>query len=147
MAKPILRAGVLGLVGLTSWVTVCSGKLLIERQRQRALSAVAPAMQAGQDDGVTPAVRILAFSSADCRQCHRLQDPALQRVLAARGDAVTVVAIDAPAAPDLVQRYGVLTVPTTVLVDRAGQTRAVNYGFANTQRLLDQVDAILAQAQ
>jgi hypothetical protein len=30
-------------------------------------------------------------------------------------------------------------------LDAAGQARAVNYGFAPTQRLLEQVDAILAQ--
>jgi len=31
------------------------------------------------------------------------------------------------------------------VLDAAGQARAVNYGFAPTQRLLEQVDAILAQ--
>jgi len=31
------------------------------------------------------------------------------------------------------------------VLDAAGQARAVNYGFASTQRLLEQVDAILVQ--
>jgi len=44
----------------------------------------------------------------------------------------------------LAQRYQVLTVPTTVVLDAAGYVHAVNYGFANTQRLLEQVDGVLS---
>jgi thiol:disulfide interchange protein len=90
-------------------------------------------------------VRILAFSSDDCVQCHRMQTPALRRVLDARPDVV-VEEIDAPRAPELTHRYSVLTVPTTVVLDAAGRARAVNYGFADTQRLLEQVDAALTTA-
>jgi hypothetical protein len=36
--------------------------------------------------------------------------------------------------------------PSTVIMDAEGRTHAVNYGFANTQRLLDQVDEILVNA-
>jgi thioredoxin-like negative regulator of GroEL len=89
-------------------------------------------------------VRILAFSSADCHQCHQLQAPALQRVLEARGKSVSVIEIDAPSSPELTQRYQVLTVPTTVVLDAKGQAHAINYGFANTKRLLEQIDEILA---
>jgi hypothetical protein len=39
----------------------------------------------------------------------------------------------------------VLTVPTTVVLDATGHAHAVNYGFAPMQRLLEQVDAVLAQ--
>ena len=38
-----------------------------------------------------------------------------------------------------------MTLPSTVIMDAAGRTRAVIYGFANTERLLDQVDEVLAQ--
>jgi hypothetical protein len=34
-------------------------------------------------------------------------------------------------------------VPTTVVLDETGKAHAINYGFANLQRLLEQVDAIL----
>jgi len=59
------------------------------------------------------------------------------------GANVTIVEIDAPTTPDLVHQYHVLTVPTTVILDPSGRAQAVNYGFANTQRLLEQVDAAL----
>ena len=88
-------------------------------------------------------VRILAFSSATCHQCHQLQAPALKRVLEARGTDVSVVDVDAPGEPELTQHYQVLTVPTTVVLDAMGHARAVNYGFANTGKLLEQVDEVL----
>ncbi len=65
-------------------------------------------------------------------------------MLEARRDDVSVVEIDAPDSPELTQRYHVLTLPTTVILDGTGQVHAVNYGFANTQRLLEQVDEVLA---
>jgi len=65
--------------------------------------------------------------------------------LDARGSKVSVAEVDAPNSPDLAQRYRVLTLPSTVIMDAAGRAHAVNYGFANTQHLLDQVDEILAQ--
>ena len=73
------------------------------------------------------------------------QRTALQRVLEARGEAVRVVDVDATTDEQLVLTYHVLTVPSTVILDAAGNAHAVNYGFANTQRLLQQVDEMLAQ--
>jgi hypothetical protein len=63
-------------------------------------------------------------------------------VLEARGPAVALVEVDAPSSPELTQHYQVLTVPTTVVLDATGRARAVNYGFTNTQRLLEQVDEV-----
>ena len=45
----------------------------------------------------------------------------------------------------LTQAYHVLTVPSTVVLDAEGNAHAVNYGFANTQRLPQQVDEALAK--
>jgi hypothetical protein len=92
-------------------------------------------------------VRILAFGNEDDRQCRILQAPVLRRVVEAKGDAVSVINIDASNSPELTQRYHVLTVPTTVLLDAHGKTYAVNYGFTNAQSLLKQVDEILDGAQ
>jgi hypothetical protein len=73
-----------------------------------------------------------------------MQTPALQRVTGARKYQVSVEEIDAPGSPELTQRYQVLTLPTTVVLDADGRVHAVNYGFASTQRLLDQVDEVLS---
>ena len=81
----------------------------------------------------------------DCRQCHQLQAPTLKRVLEARAAHVSVVDVDAPDEPELAQRYQVLTVPTTVVLDAKGRAHAVNYGFANSAKLLEQVDEVLGR--
>ena len=62
-----------------------------------------------------------------------------------RGASVTVVEVDASSSPELTQRYQVLTVPTTVVLDITGHAHAVNYGFSHTQRLLEQVDEVQKQ--
>lgn len=149
MPEIIVRAGVLVLVSMLLWLVAWSGRRFVEAQRRRALAAapLVAAIGSAEADGHSnpSAVRILAFSSADCLQCHQLQTPALQRVVAARGKDVSVLEVDAPSSPELTQRYRVLTLPTTVVLDATGLAHDVNYGFANTQRLLEQVDEVLAQ--
>lgn len=145
MSDLFARLLILALAGLVTWLAVWVGRRFVEQRRQRALAA-APLVSAAPHLG-TPGVpvRILAFSSEDCAPCHRLQRPALRRVLDARGETrVEVIEIDGPSSPELTKRYNVLTVPTTVILDASGHARAVNYGFANAQTLLRQVDEALA---
>ena len=146
MSVFLIRVGVLVLVSMLLLLVVWSGRHFVETQRRRALAAdPLTSGSAGIDANASLSqVRILAFSSDDCRQCHEMQIPALQRVLDARGSKVSVAEVDAPNSPDLTQRYRILTLPSTVIMDAAGRAHAVNYGFANTQRLLDQVDEVLA---
>ncbi len=145
MPDILMRLAVLVLVGLALCLLVWVGKRFVERQRRQALAAVPPPeMSATQHDSGSQ-VRILAFSSPDCHQCHTLQAPALLKVQEARGAVVSVIEVDAPSSPELTQRYHVLTLPTTVVLDAAGHAHAVNYGFANTRRLLQQVDEVLAK--
>ena len=84
MPEIVARLGVLVLVSLLLWLLIWSGRHLVEIQRRRALAA--PPLQGLADSGdgsirsnASP-VRILAFSSVDCKQCHQLQEPALRRV-------------------------------------------------------------------
>lgn len=147
----LLRTGVLLAVIFLVSLTVWAGRRFVENQRRKALAALPtsplPSSDTSGDENapsVTSPVRILAFSSEDCKQCHQLQAPALRRVRDQHGDTVSVVEIDAVASPQLAQQYHILTVPSTVILDAAGHAHAVNYGFANTQRLLQQIDAVLA---
>ncbi|MGH2514200.1 MAG: TlpA family protein disulfide reductase [Ktedonobacterales bacterium] len=150
MADVFSRILILALAGVLAWLAVWTGRRFVASRKRTALAA-APlaAARAGLGAGTTGApVRILAFSSDDCTQCHRVQRPALRRVVDALGAAtVEVVEIDGPSSPELTKRYGVLTVPTTVVLDAAGRARAVNYGFANAQKLLAQVEEALTTAR
>jgi len=146
MPDIVVRLGVLALVSVLLCLFTWSGQRFVEARRRQALAAAAPGIFSEISDGEVqsrPLVRILAFSSANCHQCHQLQAPALKRVLEARGTDVSVVDVDAPDEPELAQRYQVLTVPTTVVLDAKGRAHAVNYGFANTVKLLEQVDEVL----
>lgn len=144
MSEIAIRLAILLAVGvgvvLLVWITKC----IVELQRKQALAAM-PLATAPDTIATSQSapVRILAFSSADCRQCHQFQTPALQRVLAVHGDTVAVTDVDATVEQQLVQTYRVLTVPSTVVLDAQGHVHAVNYGFANTQRLLKQVEELL----
>ncbi len=140
MPELLFRLAIIAAVSLFTWLLIWSGRRFVASRRQRALTAAPLASSPQQETGQ---VRILAFSSDDCRQCHQLQEPALQRLLAQRGETVSVEYIDAPTTPELTSHYHVLTVPTTVVLDATGKAHAINYGFANMQRLLEQVDAIL----
>ncbi len=153
------RLVALAAVALALWAIVWVARRVIEARRQWALNtaptahdaAMLHALGAVAGDGTASAqasgagVSILAFSSEDCRPCHTLQRPALERLLATRPTALTVAYIDAPSSPELTRRYQVLTVPTTVVLDATGKPRAINYGFANAEKLLAQVDAALSR--
>lgn len=142
MTGIVARVLILALAGGFAWLVVLLGRRYVERRRRTVLSAPATSSGSGASSA---SVRILAFSSEDCTQCHRLQRPALRRVQDALGQAIVeVVEIDGPSSPELTTRYNVLTVPTTVVLDSTGHARAVNYGFANAQKLLSQVDAVLS---
>jgi hypothetical protein len=142
----IFRLGALAMALLLVWVLVFMARGFIARERKRALAAVAMVspLLAGESPS-TAGVRILAFSSDTCRPCHTLQRPALEEIAARHGDAVAISWIDAPSSPDLTERYHVLTVPTTVVLDAENRVHAVNYGFAPTYRLHEQIVTLLGR--
>ncbi len=149
MPDILVRIGVLLLVSLIACLLVWCGRRFVEAQRRKVLTAPLQGNTGNMPvkDVVSPAssVKILAFSTEDCKQCHQLQAPALQRVQQQHGDTVAVIEVDAMTSPELAQQYHILTVPSTVILDARGQAHAVNFGFANTQRLLQQVEGVLAQ--
>jgi thioredoxin 1 len=141
------RAGVVVLLGLATYLGILTVRYRIRRRGRRVLAAQASSIPARSTAGSGATwVQILAFSSEDCAQCHRMQTPVLRRVVAERAGAVRIVDVDAPTSPELTARYQVLTLPTTVVLDDSGRARAINYGFANSQRLLQQVDEVLRAA-
>jgi len=144
MSDSLIRLGILALALLLIAALVWGGRLFVERQRRFALAATPLAGDLpGQHEGK---IHILAFSSAACTQCHTLQQPVLRRLQALRGDEIAVVEIDAPGSPELASRYRILTLPSTVLLNPAGEAFAVNYGFTNLNKLQQQIDASLTLA-
>lgn len=143
MPDPLIRLSILALVLLVCAALLWLGRSFVARQRTKALAAE-PLTTASASNQPACSVRILVFSSATCTQCHTLQQPALRTLQARLGPAIDILEIDAPASPELVKRYHILTVPSTVLLNAAGEACAINYGFANASKLQAQIDALLA---
>jgi thioredoxin 1 len=86
-------------------------------------------------DGTRPAV--LYFTTPDCAQCRLQQTPILSQ-LAAKVD-VAVHKLDAIEQEALARFYGIMTVPTTVVLDPQLRPVAVNHGVTPLPKLLAQV--------
>jgi thioredoxin 1 len=84
---------------------------------------------------------LLYFRSDGCPACPT-QARYLEQLVAAWHDRLSVQQIDADAEPETAARYGVFTLPTTIVVDARGAVREVNYGVANSYKLAKQLEAI-----
>ena len=88
-------------------------------------------------DGGFPVV--LAFSTADCVPCKTVQKPALDELRGRFRDQVQVREVDATIEPALARRLGILTVPSTVVIDAQGAIMAVNQGPVGWEKLAGQL--------
>jgi thioredoxin 1 len=85
---------------------------------------------------------ILYFTTPGCVPCKTVQRPALARLQEHLGDSVQVIEVDAAAQPNLADYWGVLSVPTTFIIDARGQARRVNHGVASADKLQAQIKAV-----
>jgi thiol-disulfide isomerase/thioredoxin len=85
----------------------------------------------------TPA--ILYFTTSTCAPCKTIQRPAIQQVKQSLGENVQIIEIDASERKDLADEWGVLSVPTTFILDENGQPRQINHGVARAEKLLAQL--------
>jgi len=81
---------------------------------------------------------LVYFTTPTCVPCKTVQRPAIQTVSQRLGDNMQVVEVDATEQPELANRWGVVSVPTTFLFDPRGQLRHVNHGVARAEKLLMQ---------
>ena len=85
---------------------------------------------------------IVYFTTPDCVPCKTVQRPALDKVRTLLGEKLQVIEIDAFERPDLAKRWGVMSVPTTFLLDARGEARYVNNGVARAEKLMEQIQAL-----
>ena len=91
---------------------------------------------------VTPDGRrtLVAFSSPSCAACHTAQAPAVSAAAEQVGtDAVRVIRVDVATRPGVARAFGVMTVPSTAVLNAGGRVIAVNQGFAPSRRLIEQL--------
>jgi len=114
---------------LVRWVS----RFGLERRARRGL--MLPAYRMGR-----PA--ILYFTAPGCAPCESVQRPALDAVGRAFGDRLQIFEVDAAEEPRLADAWGVLSVPTTFLIDARGRPRRVNHGPIRMHPLIRQLEAL-----
>jgi thioredoxin-like negative regulator of GroEL len=89
--------------------------------------------------GLNPS--LLFFSSDSCAPCIT-QDSYLEKLKPELQGKLSVEKIDVNLDRDLADQLGIFTLPTTVLVDRSGQVRNINYGLTTAAKLEGQLEKI-----
>jgi thiol-disulfide isomerase/thioredoxin len=95
--------------------------------------------------GVAPDDRrtVIAFSTPSCAACHAAQSPAIEHARAELAEVdIRRIDVDVARQPEVARLFGILTVPSTVIIGPHG-TRivAVNQGFTPSARLVEQLQA------
>ena len=126
----IRLAWALSFVGAGMLLYRLANRLVLERARAQSLSS--SLFASGR-----PA--ILYFTTPTCAPCKTVQRPAIDRLQEKMGDTLQVVEIDASVKPELADQWGVLSVPTTFIIDAKGLPRHVNHGVATADELWHQI--------
>jgi thioredoxin-like negative regulator of GroEL len=112
-------------------VGVLVARAVLRRRNAGLIGQVLPEGVAVQ--GGAPAV--LYFYGPACAACDT-QKRALETL------SVEVVPVDAAREPELASWAGVMTIPSTAIVDPARRLRVVNHGFKPARELSEQLAAI-----
>ena len=123
----------LGIIGLSVFLYWCINQRLLLKARANVLTLFS-------DLPNKPV--IVYFTTPDCAPCKTVQRPALSKVSDLMGDSLQVIEIDATEQPDVARRWGVMSVPTTFLLNARGEARYVNNGVARAEKLLEQLKSL-----
>jgi thioredoxin 1 len=125
----------LGLLAYTAWNRWQFFRLRAPAAGDRRAAPGLEAWQSGR-----PA--ILYFTTPECAPCRTMQRPALERVRAELEARIQVIEIDASVQTAAADHWGVLSVPTTFVLDAGGAPQHVNHGVAGAQKLLRQLESV-----
>jgi thioredoxin-like negative regulator of GroEL len=134
------RLAIVALVAVALTVTV----VVVRRWNASRVATLTSAAPLWEALGETPDGRraVVAFSTPSCAACHTAQAPAIQVAEQQLGaSSVRVIRVDASRQPEVARAFGVLTVPSTVVLEPAGRVVAVNQGFAPSRRLIEQLQS------
>jgi thioredoxin 1 len=128
----LLGAGVVAAAAFGAW------RIWFKHHLQRLAATDLPGSLAHLLPEQSPV--LLYFTTDNCAQCRYQQSPILEQF--SRKTGVPVQKLDAVAQAELAEFYGVMTVPTTVLLSPERRPVAINYGLASLQKLEQQVVAV-----
>lgn len=105
--------------------------------RRRQLALIDEVALDADESGAT---RIVAFYGPSCDACDR-QKAVLAQIEADRSGEVTVELRDAASDYDYARQFGLVIVPTTVVIRPDGSIASINSGFSSRRVLEGQLDA------
>ncbi len=108
---------------------------LVSQLNLRRVEVVAPRL----DNLEQGKAAIVYFTTPDCAACKAVQRPALARLQKMMGNRLQIIEINAYENPDMAKTWGVLSVPTTFVLDLKGSPRQVNYGVTPAEKLFNQL--------
>jgi thiol-disulfide isomerase/thioredoxin len=88
------------------------------------------------------AFTLVYFTTPTCVPCKTVQRPEIEKLGLLLGNAIQVLEVDATQHPDMASRWGVMSVPTTYLIDSRGKLRHVNHGVTRAEKLLMQLYSV-----
>jgi thioredoxin 1 len=109
---------------------------LARLSQQPAANGLGAVLDGG--DKATPT--LLYFTTEECAQCRFQQAPILDRL--ATATTMPIVKINALESQDLASHYGILTVPSTVLLNAQRKPVAINHGLAHFEKLRLQIESL-----
>lgn len=131
MLDRLILAGALILLGFLAY-RLYKG-IQLRRHGSRALGL--PGFRIGQ-------ATIVYFTTPTCAPCRTVQRPALEKIQGRFGHYINVLEFDASQQTRLADSWGVLSVPTTFIIDRQGRPRGVNHGVARANKLAAQLQQL-----
>ena len=123
----------LGLVLLGVGVYWLINRFILYRARRKQL---------GIEEFIPGKPAVLYFTMEGCVPCRTTQRPALEKLTEITGDQVQVIRVDVVERHKLAENWGVLSVPTTFIIDDQGRPRRVNHGVTLAEKLLDQLEQV-----
>ncbi len=87
---------------------------------------------------------ILYFTTPFCQVCKTVQKPELNKLKERLTNGIQIIEINALEEILMADYWGVLSVPTTFVIDAEGRPRKINFGVASSEKLFNQVKKIIS---
>ncbi|HET7088709.1 MAG TPA: thioredoxin family protein, partial [Anaerolineae bacterium] len=85
---------------------------------------------------------LIVFTSPTCAPCKLQQMPVVDRLMAGWAERIDLRVVDVTEQPDVAARFGVWSLPTTIVLDAGGRVSALNQGVASEQKLREQFERV-----
>ncbi len=100
------------------------------------------AARGSKNDRVAGKPALLVFTSPTCGPCKLQQLPIVDRLMVDWHDKIDLSVIDVTEQPEVASRYGVWSLPTTIVLDADRQVAAINQGVASDRKLREEFERV-----